>query len=40
MNQFYLPLMDDNIDHEDIKSLRDFLAGPTIPKLTNGPKVV
>lgn len=31
--------MEDNIDKADIKSLVDFLSGPTIPKLTNGPKV-
>ena len=39
MNNFYLPLMSDNIDKEDIKSLIDFLSQDTIPKLTNGPKV-
>jgi CDP-6-deoxy-D-xylo-4-hexulose-3-dehydrase len=40
MNNFYLPLMEDNIDKEDIKNLINFLSSPTIPKLTNGPKVV
>jgi CDP-6-deoxy-D-xylo-4-hexulose-3-dehydrase len=39
MNQFYLPLMNDNIDKEDVKSVIDFLSQDTIPKLTNGPKV-
>jgi len=37
---FYLPLMNDNIDKEDIKSVVDFLSQDNIPKLTNGPKVV
>jgi len=40
MNNFYLPLMSDNIDKEDIKSLITFLDQEQIPKLTNGPKVV
>ena len=40
MNNFYLPLMSDNIDKEDIQSLIDFLSQDQIPKLTNGPKVV
>jgi CDP-6-deoxy-D-xylo-4-hexulose-3-dehydrase len=40
MNNFYLPLMSDNIDKEDINSLIDFLSQDQIPKLTNGPKVV
>lgn len=39
MNNFYLPLMEDNIDKNDIKHLVNFLTGPNIPKLTNGPKV-
>jgi CDP-6-deoxy-D-xylo-4-hexulose-3-dehydrase len=39
MNNFYLPLMSDNIDKQDIKSLIDFLAQYPIPKLTNGSKV-
>ena len=38
MNNFYLPLMSDNIDKEDINSLIDFLSQDQIPKLTNGPK--
>jgi hypothetical protein len=37
---FKLPLMNDNIDKEDIKSVLEFLSGDSIPKLTNGPKVV
>jgi CDP-6-deoxy-D-xylo-4-hexulose-3-dehydrase len=40
MNQFYLPLMEDNIDREDVTSLINFLSQSPIPKLTNGPKVV
>ena len=40
MNNFYLPLMSDNIDREDINTLVDFLNQDPIPKLTNGPKVV
>lgn len=40
MNNFYLPLMSDNIDREDINSLVNFLNQDPIPKLTNGPKVV
>lgn len=40
MNNFYLPLMSNNIDKEDIQSLIDFLSQERIPKLTNGPKVV
>ena len=37
---FYLPLMNDNIDKEDIQCVVDFLSHDNIPKLTNGPKVV
>jgi CDP-6-deoxy-D-xylo-4-hexulose-3-dehydrase len=37
---FYLPLMNDNIDKEDIGSVIDFLSQDKIPKLTNGPKVI
>ena len=37
---FYLPLMNDNIDKEDINSVIEFLSQDKIPKLTNGPKVV
>jgi len=40
MSNFYLPLMSDNIDKEDVKALIDFLSQDQIPKLTNGPKVV
>jgi CDP-6-deoxy-D-xylo-4-hexulose-3-dehydrase len=40
MSQFYLPLMDDNINREDVNSVIDFLNQNPIPKLTNGPKVV
>jgi CDP-4-dehydro-6-deoxyglucose reductase, E1 len=40
MSQFYLPLMDDNINREDVNSVIDFLNQDQIPKLTNGPKVV
>jgi CDP-6-deoxy-D-xylo-4-hexulose-3-dehydrase len=36
---FYLPLMNNNIDKEDINSVIDFLSQDQIPKLTNGPKV-
>jgi CDP-6-deoxy-D-xylo-4-hexulose-3-dehydrase len=37
---FYLPLMNDNIDKEDINSIIEFLSQDKIPKLTNGPKVL
>ena len=40
MSNFYLPLMSDNIDKEDVKAVVDFLSQDSIPKLTNGPKVV
>jgi CDP-6-deoxy-D-xylo-4-hexulose-3-dehydrase len=40
MDKFFLPLMNDNIDREDINSVIDFLSQDKIPKLTNGPKVV
>jgi len=39
MNNFSLPLMDDNINREDINSLVNFLTQDPIPKLTNGEKV-
>jgi CDP-6-deoxy-D-xylo-4-hexulose-3-dehydrase len=39
-NNLSHPLMNDNIDKEDINSVIDFLSGDNIPKLTNGPKVV
>jgi CDP-6-deoxy-D-xylo-4-hexulose-3-dehydrase len=38
-NNFYLPLMDDNIDREDVNNVISFLQQDPIPKLTNGPKV-
>jgi CDP-6-deoxy-D-xylo-4-hexulose-3-dehydrase len=37
---FYLPLMNDNIDKEDINLVIEFLSQNKIPKLTNGPKVL
>lgn len=37
---FYLPLMNNNIDKQDIQSVIDFLSQESIPKLTNGPKVL
>lgn len=40
MNNFFLPLMNDNIDKEDVNSVIEFLSQDSIPKLTNGPKVV
>jgi len=40
MSNFFLPLMNDNIDKEDINSVIEFLSSENIPKLTNGPKVV
>ena len=40
MSNFYLPLMSDNIDREDVNAVVDFLSQDSIPKLTNGPKVV
>lgn len=40
MNNFFLPLMNDNIDKEDVNSVINFLSSDNIPKLTNGPKVV
>jgi CDP-6-deoxy-D-xylo-4-hexulose-3-dehydrase len=39
MNNFFLPLMNDNIDKQDINAVVDFLSQDSIPKLTNGPKV-
>ena len=39
-NNLSHPLMNDNIDREDINSVINFLSGENIPKLTNGPKVV
>jgi len=40
MSNFYLPLMSDNIDREDVNAVIDFLSQDQIPKLTNGPKVI
>ena len=40
MNNFNLPLMDDNITKDDIQSLINFLSQEKTPKLTNGPKVL
>lgn len=40
MQNYYLPLMSDNIDKEDIRKVIDFLSQEPIPKLTNGPKVL
>lgn len=39
-SKFSIPLMDNNIDREDIDNLIDFLSGTEVPRLTNGPKVV
>ena len=39
VNDFFLPLMSENIDKEDINELINFLSQKQIPKLTNGPKV-
>ena len=40
MNNYFLPLMDDNITRDDVNELINFLSQEKIPKLTNGPKVV
>jgi CDP-6-deoxy-D-xylo-4-hexulose-3-dehydrase len=40
MNKFNIPLVNDNIDKEDINSVINFLSSESIPKLTNGPKVI
>jgi CDP-6-deoxy-D-xylo-4-hexulose-3-dehydrase len=40
MNAFYIPLMSDNIDKQDVNAVIDFLQQPEIPKLTNGKKVI
>jgi CDP-6-deoxy-D-xylo-4-hexulose-3-dehydrase len=37
---FYLPLMNDNIEKDDVQAVIEFLSQDNIPKLTNGPKVV
>ena len=35
MEKYFLPLMNDNIDIEDIQCVVDFLSQDKIPKLTN-----
>lgn len=40
MISFNHPLMNNNIEKEDIQNLIDFLSQDEIPKLTNGPKVM
>ena len=40
MSDFFIPLMDNNIDKDDINSLIQFLDPNNIPKLTNGDKVM
>lgn len=40
MKEFYLPLMAENIDREDVNNLVAFLQQNPIPKLTNGEKVL
>ena len=40
MSNFFLPLMNDNIDKEDVDAVINFLSQEKLPKLTNGPKVV
>ena len=40
MSHFNHSLMNDNIDKSDVKAVVDFLSQESIPKLTNGPKVV
>ena len=37
---FYLPLMNDNIEKDDVQAVIEFLSQDNIPKLTNGPKVL
>lgn len=39
MAEFYLPLMSENIDREDVNELIKFLQQDPLPKLTNGNKV-
>ena len=39
MYGFYIPLMDDNINRDDINSLVHFLTQDPLPRLTNGDKV-
>lgn len=40
MSQFVHPLMNDNIDKNDVNAVIEFLSQESIPKLTNGSKVV
>lgn len=41
MNQdWYIPLMDNNIDRTDCNAVIEFLSQPEIPRLSNGPKVL
>jgi CDP-6-deoxy-D-xylo-4-hexulose-3-dehydrase len=40
MENYYLPLMSDNINRDDINEVIKFLNQNPIPKLTNGPKVM
>jgi CDP-6-deoxy-D-xylo-4-hexulose-3-dehydrase len=40
MNNFFIPLMSDNITRDDVNVLIKYLQQDPIPKLTNGPKVV
>ena len=40
MSSFNHPLMNNNIEKDDIQHLIDFLSHENIPKLTNGPKVL
>ena len=40
MNNYILPLMSDNISKYDIDEVIKFLSQESIPKLTNGPKVI
>lgn len=40
MNNYYLPLMHDNICRDDLDLVIDFLKQDPIPRLTNGSKVI
>ena len=40
MKNLKLPLMSDNIDKADIDCLVEFLQQESVPRLTNGPKVL
>lgn len=39
MDKYYIPLMEENVEKNDIQCLIDFLSQDEIPKLTNGNKV-